>query len=634
MKLWWGRLVSRPAAMTQSVIVAPDLNIPSRGRQKSIRSELKRNEALRKPPCDGVRLKTLGELLWILREKQWRGGMKDAPPLLMPKWIAELNDKGYSEPAILRGADLHGVILNFANLQDIDLREANLSESQFVGADLSGALLTKAISDNAVFLSGSEIDALREKRQRNDTIDRPPYYRVALTSRNQLEWIFREHSWSGLPTTPTGSERADFSGADLRYLDLSGVDFVGAKLSGTLLIEPQEERTLRKRYTLNTHIGNAPYEGVELKRHQHILWIMRERGWKAEDAVEAKARVNLIHADLTDARLGGMGLRYASLIGASLTGANLRKCDLTLTVLRDADFSGAMLCDATLLAANAERAHFDGANAQRVDFRNSKLREAILSSANLDDALVIDADLREVELRRTNLSGANLTSVRLDAETTFEGASVDEDTVFGENNWSSVSLSSILWQDIRKVGDEIIPEIPASYSRSMAARLRDNTRRLAVRTYRGLWFALRAQGVESVARRFHLRYERLRRGLLRKEGNAVFRNVRFLFSLGLDAIVGYGEAPVRTFLIYLASVSFFSTVYWGLVDPASHISLRWLDWLLFSFVTFHGRGLFDNIASLSQAHGLLPLMALLESALGIAIEFIFVAAFTRRFLGE
>lgn len=654
----WKRTPVQPPT-TPEGIALPDLGLPSKRRQRALQDAFKANEAARKPPCLNVRIETLGEVLWALSERGWRGGVSEHAPLSAPDWLiqrrrdqraraAQLAGKEQDagrpqqaerlvqiEPAVLRGANLQAINLNYADLRDADLRDADLRDSQLVDADLTGALLTEANLAGATLLRDEDITALRALKLHNDVIQRPPYYRVAVTSRNQLEWIFIENTWSGLPALPNGYKRPDLSGADLSELDLSGVDFVGARLSGTSLIMLGEEREFRRRFALNTSKGRAPYDGVKFPRHQHVLWVMRERRWHAEGAVEPKARINLIHADLTKANLSGMSLRYANLSGASFKGANLRKSDMTLTIFRDGECSGADLRDATLLATNAERSHFDDTNMWSVDIRNAELRGAILSNAYLDDALLIGADLRAAELRRTFLYGADLSTVRLDANTVFEGAWVNELTVFGENKWSEISLSAIQWLDVGRLGDELVPEIPPSYPPKLAVRLRDNTRKGAVQTYRGLELALRTQGVETVARRFHLRYERLRRVMVYKEGKKIVRDVRLLFSLALDALVGYGEAPVQTFLIYVGSVFAFSGVYAALVGPASHISsVQWPDWLLYSFVTFHGRGLFDNVNKLTQVHGWLPVVALLESALGIAMEFIFVAAFTRRFLGE
>lgn len=635
MWMWWRRLIFRPGTVTQKALTAPDVALPSRRRQRALRRVFKHNEAVCKPPCAGVRLQTLGEVLWTLRAHEWRGGMKVATPLVIPDWVARLHDAGYTEPANLREVDLRDVSLNFANLCDADLRDANLSGCQLVGADLAGALLTRADLTAARLLDTSDMDLLERQRVENENAEKPPYNWVEIKTRNALTWIFRERNWTGLPTAPSGFTRADLRGADLRSLDLGGVDFVGVQLHGAALITLADEQALRKAYLRNKRNIRPPYAGVKIDTHQKLLWIMRERCWQAEGAVEPKAQINLMRADLSGAQLSAASLRYANLTGARFVGADLRKCDLTSAILRDADFTAANLRTATLLGVNAEKAHFDGAQMCGVDARNSKVREAIFSNADLEQALLFGADICGAELRLTNLFGANLTVVRMDEATIFEGAYVNGLTVMGENNWGNISLSSIQWQKAHRLGDEIVPEVPPKSSRAAAKRLRDNTRRAAMRTYRRLWLALRAQGIDGVARRYHLRYERLRRVVLLRESRwPLLPQLRYAFSVAIDAIVGYGEAPVRTFLIYLVSVFAFASVYWKFVGPDSSISLHWPDWLLYSFVTFHGRGLFDNAARLSSAHGWLPTVALMESAFGVALEFIFVAAFTRRFLGN
>ncbi|MGH2484692.1 MAG: hypothetical protein ACRDHE_01640, partial [Ktedonobacterales bacterium] len=99
---WWRRLIVRPETVARDVLIAPDVRRPSRRRQRTLRKEYKRNEAARKPPYARVRLETLGEVLWVLLEREWRGGMTMTVPPQTPDWFARPVEP--PEPADLRGA--------------------------------------------------------------------------------------------------------------------------------------------------------------------------------------------------------------------------------------------------------------------------------------------------------------------------------------------------------------------------------------------------------------------------------------------------------------------------------------------------------------------------------------------------
>lgn len=101
-----------------------------------------------------------------------------------------------------------------------------------------------------------------------------------------------------------GGERANLSGADLRWANLSGANLRWADLSGAYL------------------------SSADL------------------------SRANLSSADLSGADLSGADLRWAYLSSADLSGANLSSADLSSADLSGADLSCADLSDANLSGAN------------------------------------------------------------------------------------------------------------------------------------------------------------------------------------------------------------------------------------------------------------------------------------------
>jgi hypothetical protein len=59
--------------------------------------------------------------------------------------------------------------------------------------------------------------------------------------------------------------------------------------------------------------------------------------------------------------------------------------------------------------------------------------------------------------------------------------------------------------------------------------------------------------------------------------------------------------------------------------------LRWWEALVVSLGSFHGRGFFPATVTLG---GPLAALGMVEAVIGLFIELIFIATFTRRFLGN
>ena len=135
------------------------------------------------------------------------------------------------------------------------------------------------------------------------------------------------------------------------------------------------------------------------------------------DANERRGR------SLVGAELSGEDLREAHLSGADLTGArlaraNLHGLDLRGTRLREAQLDGADLRDALLDGADLRSASLAGAAANgarfaRTDLSLAHLRAADLRSADLSEALLTDADLSLARLDRANLYDADLIGAQL-----------------------------------------------------------------------------------------------------------------------------------------------------------------------------------------------------------------------------
>jgi len=211
---------ARGAATTE-----PDDTIPTLERQAELRATYDANIAAGRPPYENVRLRSRGEVRWILQERDWSGEY-DAYTV---KYV--LTPKG--EEA--RAADLRGVNLSHVPLRDVYLRRADLSGANLVFADLTGAHLADV------------------------TLNDADMGRVIL-HRGELNYA-----------TLTGAHlrQADLSSANLQYTNIAGARFHNADLRGTVLHGAYlDARTILSDARLDEHtwLGDISWNGAALTR--------------------------------------------------------------------------------------------------------------------------------------------------------------------------------------------------------------------------------------------------------------------------------------------------------------------------------------------------------------------------------
>src|SRR6185437_15753219 len=114
---------------------------PSLERQAELRVASAANIQAGRAPYSRVRIRTRGEVEWIMAEHGWSGQEVEYTVKyeLIPqgKTVERANLSG----AWLAEIDLSGMLLRRANLRGANLVRANLSEIDLVDADLSGAHL-------------------------------------------------------------------------------------------------------------------------------------------------------------------------------------------------------------------------------------------------------------------------------------------------------------------------------------------------------------------------------------------------------------------------------------------------------------------------------------------------------------
>jgi hypothetical protein len=344
---------------------------------------------------------------------------------------------------------------------------------------------------------------------------------------------------------------------------------------------------LEAAYTANLQAGKPPYAGAQIGTLGELRWIVQTRGWSGDPAElmeqEPRSRPDLREASLQGAVLDGALLRGARLTGADLSQASLDKADL----------------------------------------RQARLRGAILVRASLREADLRFAKLDQADLGGAILTGADLRGARLDEKTWLDAITLDTTTWVADVFWSSAALPRIQWEQAPRLGDEqAIAQARTREERIVACRS-------AARAYRGLAVALRAQGLASVASSYRLREQRLERRALRHQR----KYGAWFFSGLLDLISGYGEEPGRILLAYLTVILGFAAAYWSVTHflEAKLAQLSWDEALVLSLTSFHGRGFFPGFLSLGDW---VARLGAAEAVIGLFIELILIATFSRRFLSS
>ena len=94
-------------------------------------------------------------------------------------------------------------------------------------------------------------------------------------------------------------------------------------------------------------------------------------------------------------------------------------------------------------------------------------------------------------------------------------------------------------------------------------------------------------------------------------------------------LAGYGYKPERTVGWYLVVIVGFALAYALL----GHLPM-FPDTLVFSLMSFHGRGFFPSLSNETNLHNPLVMLAATEAVVGLLIELSFIATFTQRFFGK
>src|SRR5260221_419802 len=401
-------------------------------------------------------------------------------------------------------------------------------------------------------------------------------------------------------------------------------------------IRPERQAELEKCRVLVPDVegGIYPFKGMKLERAD-IEWLLAtDDGGPVKRSNEkegVREGLDVRGADLQEANLhrlpltrlrGGLTFdewqkateeqRSSAVVlmrGANLSGAQLASANLMQAQLAGANLSGAQLASANLMQAQLERA-----NLYRAHLEGANLIEAQLEGASLSEAQLARADLREAQLAGADLRNAEL------------GDHQHRGPQLAEPRWGDTNLAVVEWSRVDVLGDEYQArqkKTSDGKKKEQAARLSEYQE--AVRANRQLAVALQSQGLSEEAARFAYRAQRLQRIVLRRQR----KWVAYLFSRVLDLLAGYGYSPGRTALWYLFVIVGFAVAYFafGHLPPFP-------DALVFSLMSFHGRGFFPSLSSETSLHNQVVEIAAMEAVLGLLIEISFIATFTQRYFGK
>lgn len=367
----------------------------------------------------------------------------------------------------------------------------------------------------------------------------------------------------------------------------------------TAIDSPLDERIPKERRSYlnaacreNVEAGKPPGDGVRFESRDEVDWMLDVvRRETSPSGPASEGRIRLPGASLREIDLSGLDFRHADLSGADLRQATLTGCRLT--------------------GANLQRARLSGANLSGARLNGCNLREAVLQGVNV----------RGTNLRDTDLRGADLEGARMDSDTQLAEIRLDGETSLADVLWNGAAMARVDWKQAPTLGDE---------RETHAADAPLDAYRRAARAYHGLAVALRQQGLSDAASEYRLCEQRMERAALKRER----RYGPWLFSSVLNIVSGYGERPGRALLAYLAVILLWTVLFFGVThiweSAAQHLSP--LEALILSISSFHGRGFLP-----SKVYGLddpVAYVAAFEAVIGLFIEVVVIASFSRRFLED
>jgi hypothetical protein len=186
-------------------------------------------------------------------------------------------------------------------------------------------------------------------------------------------------------------------------------------------------------------------------------------------------------------------------------------------------------------------------------------------------------------------------------------------------DWNGTSLTSVDWSVVRRLGDE--------RTKRRWWRSRDEAEQ-ATRANIQVSKQLENAGLKDDADRFAYRAQVRQRGVYLLKGQLG----RWLFSLLLAAVAGYGYRLQRVFIAYALTVTTFALIYVVVGIPGAvqaHSSLL-VDAFQVSITAIHGRVSLEQL----KIGSMVTWVVATESIIGILIEAVFTGLLIQRFFAR
>jgi hypothetical protein len=128
--------------------------------------------------------------------------------------------------------------------------------------------------------------------------------------------------------------------------------------------------------------------------------------------------------------------------------------------------------------------------------------------------------------------------------------------------------------------------------------------------------------------------------------------LRYIGSLFLDVVSGYGYRTLRSLYTYISVIAVFALLYWCVTNgvsltfgwftniitalgmsppPPSTEHLQGYEAVVVSMTSFHGRGFFQPVQSPGDK---VAILAAIEAFFGLLLEIVLIATFTQRFFAR
>ncbi|OGW83652.1 MAG: hypothetical protein A2987_04730 [Omnitrophica bacterium RIFCSPLOWO2_01_FULL_45_10] len=293
--------------------------------------------------------------------------------------------------------------------------------------------------------------------------------------------------------------------------------------------------------------------------------------------------------------------------GSDLTGCNLKKVDL-----KNAHLEKARLPKSNLSQANLSGAHlFD-----------AKLVNADLVGADLSRCELAHCDLRDADLTKSNLQNSRLWNARL------EGANLNEADLTGSDLWNTCLFNVKLWHTL--FADARSLSMRNFYKTSGLLRdpkINETGAVSAEESYRDLKRYFISNGMYNDAGWASFREKVMERLIMKKN-----RDLRYLPSLLMNFLCGYGERPSRIVLSSLLTILLFAFFYlsFNTIESSSgqNVAMNLSDYLYYSTITFTTVGYGDFIP---KPHTFPRLLAAAEAFMGVFLTGLFIFTLARKY---